>query len=546
MESGEGRPDVLRDGPTALPPLWPYLLSCAAAALWVDLGTIHRDQHSDSILNVLVSLYSWTPFVWEQDRFGMAVPLLASPIRHPLANLLAQAFLSSFAGLAAFFLLARYAIRDASYPLVGALGAASFLALTPHYYRFEYLVDTSYGIGLSLALWGLILVEPRPRGVSWPGRIGAMVLMAVAHWVNCATALFLGPFVLLRGAPDLGPSSRWLDPILGLRTASLKDRLADRWLDPILAMPLDPLKDRLADLARRLWRTEVVQASLVLAVGYAIGQQLIGLAPYRPTTLAALPSSEWREAWQGLARRTRDALEPSYWPRAMGLELIVGVVGLAWRGWRRSARAWRGAAELVATASLVALLMGTRVWVQINDYEFRYLFPSALMMQTAVAALAMAPLGAAVPSRPRARAGIAVVAAVALLAAGGWSYGRPSLSGVRRDVDRRCGALTDDLLAAHCTHVAGDYWTVWKAVFHANLVLHDRGESRTLWGVTFRAQPTHRFWKAMPMDRRLAGVPVGDGLGEVWLNSYHFPSLEEVEVRPTIRVLRPIPRRASP
>jgi hypothetical protein len=113
---------------------------------------------------------------------------------------------------------------------------------------------------------------------------------------------------------------------------------------------------------------------------------------------------------------------------------------------------------------------------------------------------------------------------------------------VRRDIDCKCGALTDDLLAARCTHVAGNYWTVWKAVFHANLVLHERGESRTLWGVSFRCHPTYRFWKAMPMDRRLAGVPVGDGLGEVWLTSYHFSPLEEVEVRPTIRVLRPTPR----
>ncbi len=308
MESGEGRPGVLPDGPPAPPPLWPYLLTCAGVALWIDFGTIHRDQHSDSILNVLVSLQRWTPFVWEQDRFGMAVPLLASPIKHPLANLLVQGFLSSFAGLAAFFLLARYTIRDASYPRVGTLGAASFVALTPHYYRFEYLIDTSYGIGLSLALWGLILVEPGTHGVSWPRRIGALALMAVAHWVNSATALFLGPVVLLRGALDPGPPSRWLDPILG--------------------KPMIPLEDRLGALARRLWRTETVQASLVLAVGYVIGQQLIGLAPYQPTTLAALPASEWREAWRHLAWRTQAALEPSYWPRAMGLELIVGVVGL--------------------------------------------------------------------------------------------------------------------------------------------------------------------------------------------------------------------------
>src|SRR5262249_6518835 len=122
-----------------------------------------------------------------------------------------------------------------------------------------------------------------------------------------------------------------------------------------------------------------------------------------------------------------------------------------------------------------------------------------------------------------------------------WSYGWPSFAGVRRDIDLRCGGLTDDLLASGCTHLAGDYWTVWAAVFHANLELHERGESRTLWGVTERATPTYQLWKKTPMASRLAGVPVSDGLGEHMLRSFQFPALEEVEVRPTIRVLRPAP-----
>src|SRR4051812_27030057 len=82
-----------------------YLLLCAAAALWIDLGTLHRLQHGDSLLPVLVSLQRWTPFFWEQDRYGMLIPLLARPVTNPLGNLLVQGFLNVSCGLSAFFLL---------------------------------------------------------------------------------------------------------------------------------------------------------------------------------------------------------------------------------------------------------------------------------------------------------------------------------------------------------------------------------------------------------------------------------------------------------
>lgn len=62
----------------------------AVAAVWINLGTFHRLENGDSVLPVLMSLHRWAPFIWEQNRFGMLLPLLAMPIRHPLANLLFQ------------------------------------------------------------------------------------------------------------------------------------------------------------------------------------------------------------------------------------------------------------------------------------------------------------------------------------------------------------------------------------------------------------------------------------------------------------------------
>jgi hypothetical protein len=184
------------------PSLGPYLIGCGLVAGWITFGSIHRDQHSDSILNVLISLQCWTSFVWEQDRFGMAVPLLAIPIRHPLANMLFQAYVMIFSGLVTFFLMARYTFRDSSYPAVGLVGASSVIALTPSYFRFEYFIDTSYGISLALTLWGLILVEPEGRLRPRLTVAFVLFLMGVAHWINNASGLFLGPLVLLGHGPN--------------------------------------------------------------------------------------------------------------------------------------------------------------------------------------------------------------------------------------------------------------------------------------------------------------------------------------------------------
>src|SRR5439155_20821710 len=84
------------------------LLLVGATAAWMNLASLHESEHADSLLPVLVSTQRWTPFFWGQDRFGMLIPLLAMPIRHPLANLLAQGWMMTAAGLLAPFAAARF------------------------------------------------------------------------------------------------------------------------------------------------------------------------------------------------------------------------------------------------------------------------------------------------------------------------------------------------------------------------------------------------------------------------------------------------------
>jgi hypothetical protein len=502
-----------------IPSLGPYLIGSALSAVWISLGSLHRDQHSDSIVNILMSLQRWTPFYWEQDRFGTLVPLLALPIRHPLANLIVQAILSSFAGLATVFLLARLAFRDANYPLVGLVGTVSLLTLTPSYFRFEYLVDTSYGISLALALWGLILIEPKVRKRPWISLIGATMLMGLAHWVNSVTAFFLGPVVLIQG---------------------LKDRIfLFQWTEPVIGPSAGSVPNRIQICAREFWYFEPFRSLALLGIGHAIGQSLIALCPEQSTDYSALSWREWPDGWRHLIGNTREALGSTGYLLALAIEAAIGLVGLARSGGKWSRNVVWLAAGLVLSAVVLWLLMGTRTWVKINGFSFRYLFPTILLLQTAAAGLAIGSFRITVPASRWPRLVISGLATVLLLGASAWSYGQPSISGVRRDVDRKFGALTEDLLASHCLFVAGDYWKIWGAVFHVKLVLYETRDPRPFWGLTYRCLPTLVLWMYEPPDQFIAGVPHGDDLGEAWLRSLPARKFELVEIRQTIRVFRP-------
>jgi hypothetical protein len=487
------------------PPVWRGVVLCAGVAVWIDLGTIHRGHDADSLLSVLVSLLRWTPFFWEQDRFGMLVPLLALPARNPLVNLLVQDFLDLTCGLATFFLLSRYVLRDGSYPVVAAVGAAAFLALTPAPYRFMYLVNASYGVWLALGLGGLLLAEPTAgsRRRRLARRAAALGLMILAHWVNFSTAVLLAPLVVFRLL------------FVAIPRARARGRA---W--PLL----DP---------------ETGAALLLLAAGYAAGAGMRRLSPdYEETPYGRADLALWPRAWYRLALEHWAALAPAWYPAFLALAAALGLLALAWPRVRRYAlAAWQSAAAPASASAVTFLVVGTLEWTRRNDYAFRYLIPSVVLLQAALVTVAVGPVWAALGPRTRRRLGLGT--APVLLAAAAWSYGSPSLSGVRRDLDRALGSMTPDLLAARCTHLAGNYWKVWPAVFHANLTHNERGDGRRVWGITHRCEVTRPFWSAVPLDEARFAIPLGDPEGEAWLKAFQLTPLVEVERRSAVRVLRP-------
>ena len=178
-----------------------WVLAClAATAVWIDFSKIHRCHSSDSLVLELVSLYRWTPFYWEQDRFGMFFPLLATPWRHPLDNLLVQAGMTSFVGLSGLFLLGYYTSGPRLGVIAGAVGALYMMIFTTIEQHAEALiVNHTYLTTPALGLAGLVMFE---RWAGGGGRIIAPLgagCIFVAHWINPAVAMALGPLVIVRG-----------------------------------------------------------------------------------------------------------------------------------------------------------------------------------------------------------------------------------------------------------------------------------------------------------------------------------------------------------
>jgi hypothetical protein len=474
----------------------------AVAALLLDLSGFHALEHGDSIVPVLVSLQRWTPFYWDQERFGMLVPLLARPVGDPLWNLLLQRGLMILAGLAAVVLLARHVLAGRDWPLAGALAAATLLALAPAPWLFEFLGDQPYGLSVALALAGLAFAEgPAPAGgARRAARLGAgLALVLLAHWVNAGAGLLLLPLAAARAGADL---------LEGAPRAAVVPRLG-------------------------------VEAGL-LAAGLAAGQVSIAAWPAlsgKPLRLATgtLPAAQWPHAWATLLGNAWR--EAAAWGLVLVAAAAAGVALLALPALRRGlAGALTRSGVLLAAALAYALLAGSLRWVEQNAFHWRYLAPSAALVHLAAIALVAEPL-ARLPRLARPAGALALLAVpLGALAAGG----APSLARVRADLDRLAGARTADVVAARCTAIAGDYWTVWPAVWHALLVRRERGDALPAYGISHRSNPTLPAFLALPRDARRVCVADGEErIAARWLGDYRLDGLEERERVGRVRVLAP-------
>jgi hypothetical protein len=495
----------------ALPPLWPYLVLCGVLALWISGSDYHRDNTSDSLVPVLSSLYKWTPFYWECNRIGMLVPLLAMPFKNPMTNLLVQGWLVLFAAFAGFFLTARWVLRMPSWPIAGALAVGLFVLLSQRSLFFTATFgQPHYCVALALTVAALLGTEPRGDGRTAWGRLpAALGLMLLAVWVNSTVSVLFAPLVVLRSL--LRPR----------RTASVK-----AWL----TRPLDH---------------EAVLSLGLLSTAAVGGQafRMLVRSSADPAAGGVASMATWTDAWAMLTYNTWLVAGEPHWLSFLAVAaaavLLLAVPAVR----RRVALPLRAAVVLLAGGMPYALGIGTLDWVARNGFCFKYWIPLIFFSETALAVVAVGPLAGVL--RPRLHKALCLACIPALLlAVAGSTGGLPSRPRVRRALDQMAHQVplverTADVLAARATHVVGSYGDAWVSVFHANLVLFERGDGRVVWGATGRSYPTWERWGRMPPeDMRIACLTVKtDGAVDPAVPGYFavfFPPLEVVQKLPTL------------
>ena len=223
----------------------------------------------------------------------------------------------------------------------------------------------------------------------------------------------------------------------------------------------------------------------IAAAGLAGGVVFKHLSTAPSTTLDVVAIDQWPHGWMALLGTMGRTLEHRGWLAVVAAAACASAFALWRRGSLRSAA--KSSARPVAIAIVYWIAIGTFAHVQLNDYFPRYALPALLFAGVALATMILAPLNGRPLLARTMTAAVFVVAAVA-------TYGRPSLSGVRKALDRNLGTLTSDVIRTGATVVAGDYWTVWPAVFHANMTLYRRPGRRPVFGLTYRSDLTDSIW----------------------------------------------------
>ncbi len=503
--------------------LWMVLTCIVLSALWIDFGEIHRCHTADSIVMALVSLYHWTPLYWEQDRLGMLFPLAATPWRHPLDNLLAQGAMTSVAALASMFLLGWYTVGRRRGTAIGALAGLFLVGFCRLDQQFEYLIMLQQNApALALGVGGLLMLGRWGRQPSavWP-MLGVTAL-AAAHWINPAMAFVLGPLVIVRGLcfRELPAYfSAWDEARETSRVEPLPTAEGIAW-----PWRVRPARDEALALL-----------AIVASVGGCI---LLSRLTAQPKAYHFLAFGDW----MACLRDMHSGLHVYFhhrWFSAVEITALVGVLTLFWPAGRRAARlSVPVVAGLLLVAAVQFAFMGSLDHVREN-HSARYILLSVLIWQAVWVGFAVIQLGAVLPSTRWSRAlPLSLAVAMTLLVA--VRHGTPSVERVRAALDESLGRYTDDLLAADCTHVTGDYWHAWPAMFHVNLRLADQRSSRTVWAIAPRSSATAEKWRRVPWTEARIGAIAGDEPQAArFLGQYQVPPVWMSGRVGTIRVLRP-------
>ena len=436
----------------------------AVAAICINLSWIHTKHDADSLLISLISIERWTPYYWADNRFGMLLPLLASPIRSYMANLLVETQLSVVATLLAVVLFQCFLLERERGFTARNLGSAcltiglAILVLRPHdrVAQVFLLPSHPYFTSLSLALVGLIvLLRYRERPLL--RYLIAATALLLSFWVNWTN----GPVIV--GLALLLPSGqRGLGAHLRVRAPSL------------------------------LLISATFAAMYLFSLRYP-RLMITGIAPLSeiPNTISLM-----------LANVAGDMLYPMRLALLTVAALFAAI--LRWRNMFVRKLLSPGEAHVIIFIAIAfAIAVASTEWVMKNAYEWRYLtIPLALTFLVIASFLAdsIYQLLSQATASTAAATGLALLLfAVGIIRV----FGMPSAELARASIDSVSRAHYAKIDRLKCTHVIGDYWVAWSSVFYNR----SHNIQPPLWAVSLRSEVTEDLWSRIPaVERRYCGV----------------------------------------
>ena len=469
-----------------------FVLGIGVAAILLAMGRMMSSASADTLIPVLASLYRWTWFYWGQNRLGLPIALVAGVFHNPLHNLIVQTALSSFFALASFALVGVFVAGRYRATVVGLAAAALFVAAAPAGFHQEFLtLGPSYGIGLTSAMLGLLVLEQwttvRP---AWRW-LGAGLLLFFAFWANLAVVFFVGPLAGLRSlwGPEDAPADdesprrwhrwQWLAVLVPTFAANFWIALSYRYQDDLSLAPLADVPEGLLRLSHNTLAAFDVSLALVVAALTAAG-----------ITTAVLRRAHFRTLLRG------------------SLAVLAGVLGY-----------------------LTITVTSSHVWR--NGLAFRYAIPAVVAILATLVALALVSW---LPLARKKYVALEWALMASLLVATVVRHGMPSPAVVRTIIDDKFGKRTAQFLASGCPILMGDYWEVWPTVFHTNLTLYESGHKRVVWGLAHRAEVTMDLWGPLVGKTCMAvpATPISKSTASVLAQWFKIPSLVEIPQRPPL------------
>lgn len=408
-------------------------LTVAYCAVAMNLSWIHAWHNSDTLLLSLISLDRYTPFYWDENRYGMLSPLLAMPVRDYAWNMLLQTQLTIVSGFAFVFLLQRLSgTHDVARLAITVPLTATVLATLFQFGAiYPILLASPYLPSIGLLAASLYVLKGHAR-LKWPI---AAVLLSLGLWVNVSNAAMALVTVLLQ--PVEKPRERWLP--------------------------------------------------VAMVVGCSAGI-LFFASTYPGNYHQVLPPSAWIPGAFRLLTNIRNSLQSLPALAVFGF----AAVGLA----RRKRPLWRETDALAAGAAVQIFATATSDWVAKNGFDARYVIGPVFVLLTIalqVALDAMLPREAKIPRIAGAGFASAVALGMSLII-----FGVPSVARAQSAFYSSTARLSSEIGRLACTHMVGDYWYVWTSVYHNRL----KGAEPKLWGLTYRAEETRRFWNKIPVEQR--------------------------------------------